>query len=352
MPEPGLGTPFQPPVEPMLAKLSEGIPTGDEWLYEPKWDGFRTLAFFDGKQIYLQSRDSRPLNRYFPELVEGLPRALAGPCVLDGEVVVLTEQGIAFDALQLRLHPAESRARKLAAEIPASFVAFDMLADGDEDLRAAPLEERHRRLEAVMRGAEPPLLATPSTRDAALAADWFVRFEGAGFDGVIAKRLSERYQPGVRGWLKIKHLRSADCVVGGFRWAKDQEGTAVGSLLLGLYDAQGVMHHVGHTSSFKANEKRALVATLAPLLTEEDAGGFGHGRTPGTPSRWTRGREAEWVRVRPKLVCEVAFDHLQGNRFRHGTTFQRWRPDKPPEECTYDQLDVAIPAELLDLLKT
>jgi ATP-dependent DNA ligase len=207
---------------------------------------------------------------------------------------------------------------------------------------------------ALLRNAEPPLLSTPSTHDAALAEDWFHRFEGAGFDGVIAKQLSGGYQPGVRGWQKIKHVRTADCVVGGFRWAKDQEGTAIGSLLLGLYDERGDLHHVGHTSSFKAAEKRALVAMLTPLLTDEDKDGFGGGRTPGTPSRWTRGQgDADWMRIRPELVCEVTFDHMQGGyRFRHGTTFRRWRPDKPPRECTYDQLDVAVPAELLELMST
>lgn len=353
---PHLDLPFQPPVEPMLAAIGDGMPEGEGWLYEPKWDGFRALVFFDGASIYLQSRDLKPLNRYFPEVERGLAEVLPGPMVLDGELVILTAEGLAFEALQMRIHPAESRVRKLADEIPAHFVAFDMLADGDEDLRDRPFEERHERLWARLPEDARPLLHTPSTRDVEQARDWFDRFEGAGFDGVIAKRLDEAYQPGVRSLVKVKHVRTADCVVGGLRWAKGQEGTAVGSLLLGLYDDQGVLHHVGHTSSFKAPEKRALAEELAPYMVrpedhdEDNPTGFGRGRTPGAPSRWTSGRETSWVRLRPELVCEVKFDHLQGDRFRHGTTFQRWRPDKPPERCTYDQLETAVPAELRDLL--
>ncbi|MEX2372848.1 MAG: ATP-dependent DNA ligase, partial [Dehalococcoidia bacterium] len=245
-----LALPFQPPLEPMLAAIQDTIPDGDGWLYEPKWDGFRALVFFDGTQIYLQSRDSRPLGRYFPEVEAGLVEVLPGPAVLDGEVVVMTDHGLDFDALQLRLHPAESRVRKLAAETPAQFVAFDLLADGGEDLRGDPFQERHARLTSMLASARPPLYRTPSTTDHAQAEDWFERFEGAGFDGVIAKRLDDVYRPGVRSLVKIKHRRTADCVVAGFRWAKDHAGVAVGSLLLGLYDAQGVLHHVGHTSSF------------------------------------------------------------------------------------------------------
>ncbi len=352
-PPPQLELPFQPPLEPMLAALADEIPGGDGWLYEPKWDGFRALVFFDGSSLYLQSRDLRPLGRYFPEVERGLAAVLPGPMVLDGELVILTAGGLAFDALQMRLHPAESRVRKLADEIPAHFVAFDMLADGDEDLRDRPFEERHQRLWARLPEDARPLLHTPSTRDVEQARDWFDRFEGAGFDGVIAKRLDGVYQPGVRSLVKIKHSRTADCVVGGLRWAKGQEGTAVASLLLGLYDADGVLHHVGHTSSFKAPEKRMLAEQLAPYIipVEDDSTGFGRGRTPGAPSRWTGGRDTAWVRLRPELVCEVKFDHLQGDRFRHGTTFQRWRPDKPPESCAYDQLEAAVPQELQALLR-
>jgi ATP-dependent DNA ligase len=343
--------PFGPPVEPMLARNSEAIPDGSGWLYEPKWDGFRTLVYHDGNEVYLQSRDLKPMGRYFPELLSGLAKVLDVPMVLDGEVVVMGERGLEFETLQMRIHPAESRIRKLAAEIPATFVAFDLLAYEDEDLRQQPFAERHRRLLDVLGGVEPPLILTPSTEDHATALSWFDRFEGAGFDGVIAKRLDGVYQPGVRALMKIKHLRTADCVVAGFRWQTKLEGQAVGSLLLGLYDEAGVLHHVGHTSSFTMAKKRELTSLLEPYISEDESDGFGQGRTPGTPSRWSSGKEQSWTRLRPELVCEVAFDHLQGDRFRHGTTFQRWRPDKPPEDCTYDQLDTATPAELQELLR-
>lgn len=351
MADPPLTLPFQPPVEPMLAAVGDAIPSGDGWLYEPKWDGFSCLVYFDGDAVYLQSRDSRPLGRYFPEVEAAVRELLPGPMVLDGEIVIITEEGLDFGALQQRLHPAESRVRKLSVETPAAFVAFDLLAEDGTDLRGEPLAERHRRLVAALPEDRPPVFRTPWTVDESQAEDWFQRFEGAGFDGVIAKRLDEPYQPGVRSMMKVKHVRSADCVVGGFRWAKGGEGVSVGSLLLGLYDGAGVLHHVGHTSSFKAAEKRELAELLAPLVTEDDSEGFGRGRTPGAPSRWSSGAQAAWMRLDPALVCEVAFDHLQGDRFRHGTTFRRWRPDKPPEECTYDQLETAVPAELRDLLE-
>ncbi|MGD9934111.1 MAG: ATP-dependent DNA ligase [Dehalococcoidia bacterium] len=335
-----------PPIEPMLAKSSPSIPEGEGWLYEPKWDGFRTIAYIDSDEIFLESRGGRPLARYFPELVSGIPAALKARCVLDGEIVFMGPGGLAFDSLQMRLHPAESRVRKLAAEIPASFVAFDILAEGDEDLRPAPLSARRPRLERLLANVHPPVFFTPATTDAAVAADWFQRFEGAGFDGVIAKRLDGVYQPGVRGWSKIKHLRTADCVVGGFRWLKDHEGVAVGSLLLGLYGPDGTFHHVGHTASFSAEARRELVAILEPYLAPSPGEGFGAGRTPGTPSRWTQGKDAEWVRLRPELVCEVTFDYLQGMRMRHAAAFKRWRPDKPAASCGFDQLEAPIPAEL------
>lgn len=330
----------------MLAKASPAIPGGDGWLYEPKWDGFRTIAYVDGPDVFLESRGGRPLARYFPELVTGIPAALPKRCVLDGEVVIMGPSGLAFDALQMRLHPAESRVRKLAAEIPASFVAFDILAEEDEDLRPLPLARRRARLQQLLAAVRPPVYLTPATDDDAVAHDWFQRFEGAGFDGVIAKRQDGHYQPGVRGWVKIKHLRTADCVVGGFRWLKDHEGTAVGSLLLGLYDARGTFHHIGHTSSFSAAGKRELVSFLEPYLAAEPGDGFGAGRTPGTPSRWSQGKEAEWVRLRAELVCEVTFDYLQGMRMRHAATFKRWRPDKPPAACGFDQFVAPVPAEL------
>ncbi len=345
--------PFTPPIDPMLAKLTAAIPDGDGWAYEPKWDGFRAIVFFDaagGADAYIQSRDLKPLARYFPELKAGIERALPRPMVLDGEVVIITGDGLNFDLLQMRIHPAESRINKLAAETPASFVAFDLLADGDEDLRDRPFAERRARLESALAGVGAPVYITPATRDIATARDWFQQFEGAGLDGVVAKRLDSTYQPGVRAMAKIKHLRTADCVVGGLRWYKDQPEKAVGSLLLGLYDDQGVLHLVGHTSSFKADEKRRLAQELRPYISDDDAQdsehGFGRGRMPGAPSRWTGAKDLTWVRLRPQLVCEVTFDHLQGNRFRHAATFVRWRTDKPPEACTFDQIEETPPYEL------
>jgi ATP-dependent DNA ligase len=337
----------------MLAKAIEAIPQADGWLYEPKWDGFRALVFFDGDDIYLQSRDLKPLGRYFPELEVALKQTLPGPAVLDGEIVIAGPSGLDFEALQMRIHPAASRVRMLAEQTPSSFVAFDLLADGDDDLRATPFAERRKRLEAYAGPLEEPVFLTPATRDPALAQDWFERFEGAGLDGVIAKRLEEPYKPGVRSMLKIKHLRTVDCVVGGYRWNRGAEGQSVGSLLLGLYDADGVFHHVGHTSSFKAQEKRDLVSFLAPYVSEDDSHGFGRGRTPGEPSRWTGDRDMTWVRLRPELVCEVTFDYLQGPyRFRHAATFRRWRPDKPPEQCTFDQIETTPPYELAQIFGT
>ena len=335
-----------PPIEPMLAKLADVIPPGDEWRYEPKWDGFRALVFFDGAEVYLQSRDLKPLVRYFPELAAALADALPHPMVLDGEIVIIGAHGLDFDSLLLRIHPAASRVAMLAGETPSSFVAFDMLADGDDDLRALPFAERRRRLESALAGTPPPVYVTPMTADRMLALDWFDRFEGAGLDGVVAKRAGDAYQPGARAMVKIKHLRTVDCVIGGFRWYKGEVGRAVGSLLLGLYDDDGVLHHVGHTSSFKATEKRELTQSLAPYVTDDEAAGFGRGRTPGGPSRWTQGKDVSWLRVRPKLVCEVTFDYLQGDRFRHAATFRRWRPDKPPEACTFDQITTTVPFEL------
>ncbi|MBF6600949.1 MAG: ATP-dependent DNA ligase [Dehalococcoidia bacterium] len=341
-----------PPIEPMLAKLTSAIPDGDDWQYEPKWDGFRALVFFDGRDAYLQSRDLKPLVRYFPELGESLARVLPGPLVLDGEVVIIGEHGLDFDALLLRIHPAESRVRKLAAETPSSFVAFDLLAAGGDALLGQPLSARRARLESALDGVEAPAYLTPVTREMAVARDWFQRFEGAGLDGVVAKRLDDAYHPGARSMLKVKHLRTVDCVIGGFRWNKGEEERSVGSLLLGLYDDGGVLGYVGHTSSFKAAEKRALVETLQPYRTDDESAGFGQGRTPGGPSRWTGDRDVSWQRLRPQLVCEVTFDHLQGERFRHAATFRRWRPDKPPRACTYDQIAAAVPYELQQIFRT
>jgi ATP-dependent DNA ligase len=346
----GFNLPFQPPLPHMLAKAIDQIPTGPAWLYEPKWDGFRCLVFFDSSQIYLQSRDLKPLGRYFPELEASLPSVLPGPMILDGEVVIARGQALDFEALQMRIHPAASRVRMLSETTPASFVAFDVLAQDGKDLRGTPLGQRRDLLVKALAGAQPPLFITPATDDARLAQDWFERFEGAGLDGVIAKRVDDVYHPGQRSMLKIKHLRTVDCVVGGFRWNRGEEGRAVGSLLLGLFDEKGVLHHVGHTSSFKANEKRELVTFLEPYRTGEDNGdGFGRGRTPGEPSRWTGDRDMSWQRMRPELVCEVTFDYLQGDRFRHAATFRRWRHDKPPQECTFDQIATTPPYELAQI---
>lgn len=339
-------TAVAPALPPMLAKRVDALPSGEGWWYEPKWDGFRSIVFFDGERILLQSRDLKPLDRYFPELVAGLRETLPGPAVLDGEVVIAGPDGLDFGALQQRIHPAASRVRMLAEQTPASFVAFDALAIGDEALLATPMEERRRRLERALEGRRAPLFLTPGTTDEAMGQSWFERFEGAGLDGVIAKRLEGAYEPGVRSWLKIKHIREADCVVAGLRWAKGSEGTAIGSLLLGLYDDAGDLHYVGHTSSFKTPERRALAERLRPLFSEDESDGFGQGRTPGGQSRWTGARDTSWQRVRPELVCEVSFDHLQGARFRHASTFRRWRPDKPPRECTFEQLATVVPIEL------
>ncbi len=337
---------FAPTLRHMLAKAAIGIPEGQNWVYEPKWDGFRALVFFDGEQVQLQSRDLKPLNRYFPELEAALKRVLPSPSILDGEIVIATDKGLDFDALQMRIHPAESRVRLLAEQAPAAFVAFDLLALGRDDLRSQPLAERRRLLAETLAAVSPPVYLTPSTSDRSVAADWFERFEGAGLDGVVAKLTGDSYKPGQRGWIKIKHKRSLDCVIGGFRWNRGEEGRSVGSLLLGLHDAHGVLHHVGHTSSFKAQEKRDLVAKLADFISQDASGGFGQGRTPGEPSRWTGGRDMSWVRLRPDLVCEVSFDQLQGDRLRHAATFQRWRLDKTPAECSFDQIAVVPAYEL------
>jgi ATP-dependent DNA ligase len=352
--------PFPSPVEPMLAKLADAVPEGDEWLYEPKWDGFRTLVFRDGDDVLLQSRDLKPMGRYFPELVEPLRRNLPPRCVVDGEIVIVGPNGLDFEAMLLRIHPAASRVAMLAEQTPASIVLWDLLAEGDQDLRPTPQLERRRRLERALAGARPPVHLTPATEERAVALDWFDRFEGAGLDGVVAKRKSDPYRPGLRAMLKIKHQRTADCVVAGFRWHKNGPGTMVGSLLLGLYDDAGVLHHVGIAASFTTKRRQELVDELAPL--REDAlashpwkewqsfmepGEAPPGkRMPGATSRWNRGKDLSWVALRPERVCEVAYDHLQGTRFRHATHFLRWRPDKPASACRYDQLEVTAPYEL------
>jgi ATP-dependent DNA ligase len=356
--------PIAPPVEPMLAKLAEDLPEGDGWLFEPKWDGFRALVFHDGPELYLQSRELKPLNRYFPELPRPLLANLPERCVADGEIVIAGERGLDFEALLLRIHPAASRVKLLAGQSPASMVLFDLLALGDRDLRDSPFAERRALLERALAGAPPPVHLTPATRDRALAQDWFSRFEGAGLDGVVAKRLDSPYQPGVRAMVKVKHARTADCAVGGFRWHKNGPGTMVGSLLLGLHDDEGKLHHVGICSAFTTARRKELVKELAPLRENAmeghpwrdwaewaDAGKEPEQRLPGASSRWNRGKDLSWEPLRVERTCEVAYDHLQGDRFRHATRFLRWRPDKSPRECRYDQLEVTPPYELAKIFR-
>jgi ATP-dependent DNA ligase len=340
--------PLPPPIEPMLAKLADAIPAAGDFLFEPKWDGFRAIVFRGAGDVFIQSRDRRPLDRYFPELHDALLEQLPDGCVLDGEIVIMTPDGLDFDLLQLRLHPAASRVAKLAAETPSSFVAFDALAAGGEDLMSAPQSERRARLERLMEGITAPIHLTPVTRDRRKAEEWLEQFEGAGLDGVIAKPVDATYQPGKRAMIKIKHARTADCVVAGFRWYKGGND-AVGSLLLGLYDDHGTLQHVGVTSSFTMKQRKQLVDELAPLRenalvghpwrewAEWDTGGR---RVPGAQSRWSAGKDLSWEPLRIERVCEVKYDHLQGSRFRHAATFLRWRPDKPPSDSRYDQLDV------------
>jgi ATP-dependent DNA ligase len=321
-------------MEPMLAASKSALPTGPGWEYEPKWDGFRVVVHREGSQVELISRGAKPMTRYFPELLEPI-RSLPGPdLVLDGEVVVVGADGLDFDALLQRVHPAESRVRLLSQSTPASYVTFDILAQGKQDLRQLPLQRRRATLEALVTDAVPSIHLTPYTLDSELAQDWFDRFEGAGLDGVIAKPWDSGYQPGRRGWVKVKHERTADCVVIGFRW--DSKRVSVGSLLLGLFDDGGELNYVGHTSSFSAAQRRELLELLLPMRQPSL---IDHGRAPGGTSRWSRGRETDWESIRPELVCEVSYDKLQsGQRFRHATTFRRWRADKPPKECRFDQI--------------
>jgi ATP-dependent DNA ligase len=337
----------------MLAKLADQLPVGD-YLYEPKWDGFRAIAFRGQDDLYLQSRDSRPLDRYFPELHDALLARLPKNCVVDGEIVIATAHGLDFDALQLRLHPAASRVTKLAKETPSSFVAFDVLEIAGRDLMAEPQAARRRALEKLLDGVTPPVHVTPVTRDRAVALDWLTRFEGAGLDGVIAKPESATYQPGKRAMIKIKHARTAECVVAGFRWHKTGKDV-VGSLLLGLYDDNGILQHVGVTSSFTMAVRKELAKELEPLRKNamdehpwrEWAGAAGESsRMPGAQSRWSAGKDLSWEPLRIERVCEVKYDHMQGDRFRHAAIFLRWRPDKQPQDCRYDQLEVTQPYEL------
>ena len=356
------------PIEPMLAKAVDVLPPQGDYLFEPKWDGFRAIVFRPGPgEIAIQSRDLRPLDRYFPELRSALVALLPDGVTVDGEIVVVGAAGLDFDALQQRLHPAASRVAKLALATPASFVAFDLLAVEGRSLLDASQAARRAALEQLLARARPPLYLTPVTHDRVVAAGWLREFEGAGLDGVVAKPSQAPYQPGKRAMLKIKHVRTADCVVAGFRWHKSTgEGgpEAIGSLLLGLYDDAGVLHHVGVTSSFTMAVRRDLAEELAPLRrdalaahpwrdwAEQDAAasslpaGETPQRMPGATSRWSAGKDLAWQPLRLERVCEVKYDHLQGDRFRHATTFVRWRPDRLPDSCRYDQLEVVTPYAL------
>jgi ATP-dependent DNA ligase len=349
--------PLAPPIAPMLAKAVPELPRGEVWLYEPKWDGFRAIVFRDGDELFMQSRDGNPLDRYFPELAAPLLAMLPERGVVDGEVVIARDGRLDFEALLLRIHPAASRVAMLADQSPASFVAFDLLAVDEEVLLEVPQETRRQRLEQALADVIAPIHVTPMTRDRDRAADWFARFEGAGLDGVVAKEASSAYEPGKRRMLKIKHARTADCVVAGFRWHKNGRGTHVGSLILGLYDADGQLHHVGVTSSFSWERRASLADELAPLregaLVDHPWREWAAGPTespgaamPGATSRWNRGKDLGWEALRPERVCEVAYDHLQGDRFRHATTFRRWRPDRTATDCRYDQLETTAPFEI------
>ena len=343
----------------MLANRVGQLPPGEGWIFEPKWDGFRTLIFRDGDELFIQSRDEKPLDRYFPELVEALKAQLPEQCVLDGEIVIALGGALDFEALQLRLHPAASRVKLLAKETPASVVFFDILCSREGDLTKTPFAERRATLESILAGATAPLHITPATRDRDRAADWFRRFEGAGLDGVVAKAETGIYEPNKRVMLKVKHERECDCVVAGFRWHKDGHGTAIGSLLLGLFDDSGNLEHVGVCASFTAAKRRELVDFLAPYRenaveghpwrgwaeAQPNGADMGH-RRPGMQSRWSAGKDLSWEPLRPELVVEVAYDHMQGSRFRHTAQFRRWRSDKRPRDCTYAQLEVVPPHEL------
>jgi ATP-dependent DNA ligase len=351
----------------MLAKRVAEVPPGEGWIFEPKWDGFRTLIFRDGDEIFIQSRDEKPLDRYFPELAAPIKAQLPARCVLDGEIVIAGDKGLDFEALQMRLHPAASRVKMLAGQIPAGIVFFDLLAEGDRDLRGLPFRERRAALEAMLAGVAPPLYLTPATRDHATASDWFRRFEGAGLDGVMAKPEAGAYEPNKRVMLKVKHERECDCVVAGFRWHKGGEGTAIGSLLLGLWGASGNLEHVGVCASFTLAKRRELVEFLAPYRTDaltdhpwrqwadvmaEWAAENPASRRPGGGSRWSQGKDLSWQPLRPELVVQVAYDHMQGSRFRHTAQFRRWRQDKAPRDCTFEQLEVVPPHELQDIFAT
>jgi ATP-dependent DNA ligase len=346
----------------MLAKRVDALPIAGKWIFEPKWDGFRALIFRDGEEVLIQSRDEKSLNRYFPELLEPIRTQLPARCVLDGEIVIAREGALDFEALQLRIHPAASRVSLLSRDIPASIVLFDLLCEGNEDLRNTAFQERRAKLELHLSSAVTPIHLTPATTDLDIAADWFRRFEGAGLDGVVAKAMSGSYESNKRVMLKVKHERDCDCVVAGFRWHKNGERTAVGSLLLGLYDAAGALQHVGVCGSFTNKARRELAECLEPYRLNalvghpwkewaeaEGAGDKTGHRMPGAQSRWSQGKDLSWEPLRPELVVEVAYEHMQGRRFRHLAQFRRWRPDKKPSDCTYEQLEVVPPLELAEI---
>lgn len=343
----------------MLAKRVGELPADGDWIFEPKWDGFRALVFRDGDEILIQSRDEKPLNRYFPELLDPLRSALPTRCVLDGEIVIVKDNGLDFDALQLRLHPAASRVKLLSQQTPSSVVFFDLLCRDDRDLRGEPFAARRRELELLLSSAPPPIHLTPATTDRSVASDWFRRFEGAGLDGVMAKPIAGTYEPNKRVMLKVKHERDCDCVVAGFRWYKKGDRTLIGSLLLGLFDDAGALQHVGVCASFSAAKRKELAEFLEPYRKDalanhpwrawaeaETVTDDGVKRMPGGQSRWSQGKDLSWEPLRPELVVEVAYEHMQGDRFRHMSQFRRWRTDKKPSDCTYAQLEVVPPQEL------
>lgn len=351
-----MSLPVSPPVSPMLAKAAASLPAAGDLLYEPKWDGFRCIVFRDGPSVELGSRNERLLTRYFPEVCEAVRSSLPDRCVVDGEVMIAGPRGLDFDALLNRIHPASSRVSLLARETPASFVGFDLLALGDSDLRAWPFRERRAQLEAVLEAARPPVHLSPTTRDRDVAEEWFHRFEGAGLDGVVAKPLSLPYRQGERVMVKVKHDRTADVVVAGFRWHKS--GAVVGSLLLGLWAGER-LQHIGVASAFTAARRASLVQELAPYRTDDLTGhpwgawaeveAHTRQRLPGAVSRWNANKDLSFELLRPELVAEVAFNQLQGDRFRHPAQFLRWRPDRDARSCSYDQLEVVVPEELADV---
>ncbi|MGA5628440.1 ATP-dependent DNA ligase [Streptomyces cellulosae] len=349
--------PVMPPVKPMLAKSVAKIPPGMQ--YEAKWDGFRAIVFRDGDEVELGSRTGKPLTRYFPELVEALRERLPERCVVDGEIVIARDGHLDFDALTERIHPADSRVRTLAERTPASFVAFDLLALADESLLDVPLTDRRKLLVRALRDVTPPVHVAPATTDVDVARGWFEQYEGAGLDGVVAKPLDLRYRQDERAMFKIKHERTADVVVAGYRLHKS--GPVVGSLLLGLYDAEGALQHVGVSAAFTMKRRAELVEELEPLRMEEvsdhpwaawaDEAAHASARLPGAPSRWTGKKDLSWVPLRPERVAEVAYDHMEnGQRFRHTARFRRWRPDRDPESCTYAQLEEPVRYDLAEIL--